>query len=95
MIDDTGGSVERDDDGDNEEADSDDGDGLTPAETDGNDTASKLPCRCIERVRDPIGDEAQDAPFSIVSRNRIEIFVGPSGVAFCERGLRLLNFEVR
>lgn len=58
MVDDAGGAVERDDDGDDEEADGDDGDGLSPTQTDGDDAAGELPCGRIECITYPVRNEA-------------------------------------
>lgn len=50
MIDGTDGTITGDHKGHDEEPDGHDGNCLLVGETNGDDTAGKLPCRCVERI---------------------------------------------
>ena len=77
MVENTDGSIEGDDPGDDEEAQGDNAQAFSPCQSDSDDAGSELPSRCVERVRYPIRDEADDAPFPTIWRYRIKIFVCP------------------
>ena len=74
MVDDADSSIEGDYNRDGKEGDGDDGDGFAPCEADGDDAAGELPCSGVEGVGYPVGDEAPDAPFTIVPWDGVEIF---------------------
>lgn len=78
VMEDTDGAVERDHPRDDEEAQGDDAQTLAPGQPDGDDASGKLPRRRVERVRDPVGDEAGDTPFASLWWHGVEIFVGPA-----------------
>lgn len=71
------GAVKRNDDGNNEEGQGDNAQRLAPRKTNGDDAGAELPCRSVECVRHPIGDEAHHSPFSRLGRHRVEIFIRP------------------
>jgi hypothetical protein len=63
--------------GNDKERQSYDAQAFSPREADSNDSRSKLPSCRIEGVRDPVGNEAGNAPLPTIGRNGVEIFVGP------------------
>ena len=73
----TYGSIEGDDPGDDEEAQGHNAQAFSPCQTNGNDASSELPCCGIESIRDPVCEEADDAPFPSIRRYRIEVLIRP------------------